>query len=121
MELRERCNIFVVPMLNPDGVVLGNSRTSAAGKDLNREFLSVRRDLYPEVYLMKTLIARLQKKYGVLVFLDFHGHSRKKNTFFYGPAYPICHREYYRCRAFPRLIEKLNPSFRLYSCSFQIS
>jgi murein tripeptide amidase MpaA len=36
MELRERGNIFVVPMLNPDGVVLGNSRTSAAGKDLNR-------------------------------------------------------------------------------------
>jgi cytosolic carboxypeptidase protein 2/3 len=35
-ELRERCNFFVVPMLNPDGVVMGNSRTSAAGKDLNR-------------------------------------------------------------------------------------
>jgi cytosolic carboxypeptidase protein 2/3 len=23
-------------MLNPDGVILGNTRTSAAGKDLNR-------------------------------------------------------------------------------------
>jgi murein tripeptide amidase MpaA len=27
-------------MVNPDGVIMGNSRTSAAGKDLNREFKS---------------------------------------------------------------------------------
>lgn len=35
-ELRNSTNFFIVPMLNPDGVILGNSRTSAAGKDLNR-------------------------------------------------------------------------------------
>ena len=108
-------------MINPDGVVMGNSRTSAAGKDLNREFTTIKKDLYPEVYHIKTLLARLQKKYKVLVFLDFHGHSMRKNTFFYGPAYPITHRDYYRCRAFPKLVEKINPSFRFYGCSFQIS
>lgn len=27
-----------VPMINPDGVILGNSRTNAIGRDLNREF-----------------------------------------------------------------------------------
>lgn len=36
VDLRKRMNFFVVPMLNPDGVIMGNSRTSAAGKDLNR-------------------------------------------------------------------------------------
>ena len=35
-ELRERSNFFIVPMLNPDGVIMGNSRVSGAGKDLNR-------------------------------------------------------------------------------------
>lgn len=29
-----------VPMLNPDGVILGNSRCGALGKDLNRQFKS---------------------------------------------------------------------------------
>jgi cytosolic carboxypeptidase protein 2/3 len=35
-ELRNTTHVFVVPMLNPDGVVMGNTRTSAAGRDLNR-------------------------------------------------------------------------------------
>jgi murein tripeptide amidase MpaA len=28
----------IVPMINPDGVVFGNYRTSLSGKDLNRMF-----------------------------------------------------------------------------------
>ena len=35
-ELRKVADFFIIPMLNPDGVVLGNTRTSASGKDLNR-------------------------------------------------------------------------------------
>lgn len=38
VELRRLCNFLIVPMLNPDGVVLGNSRCSASGRDLNRIF-----------------------------------------------------------------------------------
>lgn len=40
-------------MANPDGVVCGNSRTSLAGKDLNRQFILASKDLYPEVALVK--------------------------------------------------------------------
>jgi cytosolic carboxypeptidase protein 2/3 len=29
---------YIVPMLNPDGVIVGNYRTSYSGKDLNRQF-----------------------------------------------------------------------------------
>lgn len=36
--MRKRTNFFIIPMLNPDGVILGNSRSSVAGKDLNRVF-----------------------------------------------------------------------------------
>lgn len=54
------------------------------------------------------------------MYLDFHGHSRKKNTFFYGPAYTISEPNYYKCRILPKLIEKVNSNFRFHSCSFGI-
>jgi murein tripeptide amidase MpaA len=34
-------------MLNPDGVILGNSRTGSSGKDLNREFKTLNQALFP--------------------------------------------------------------------------
>lgn len=36
--LREKFVFKVFPMVNVDGVVLGNFRTSIAGRDLNRVF-----------------------------------------------------------------------------------
>ena len=35
IELRNRFVFKVVPMLNPDGVIIGNTRCSLAGVDLN--------------------------------------------------------------------------------------
>ncbi len=36
--LREKFIFIIVPMINVDGVVLGNFRTGIAGRDLNRVF-----------------------------------------------------------------------------------
>jgi len=107
-------------MVNPDGVIIGNSRTSAAGRDLNRQFLLAQKDLFPEVALVKDFARRLHSKHGILMYLDFHGHSRKKNTFFYGPAFSISEPNYYKSRILPKLIEKINSNFRFHSCSFAI-
>ena len=76
-------------MLNPDGVILGNSRTGASGKDLNRQFKTKNRHLFSEVDAIKRLISQIQLSYDIEVFLDFHGHSRKKNMFLFGPNYNI--------------------------------
>lgn len=32
------CEINIVPMLNPDGVIAGNSRLNLSGADLNRKW-----------------------------------------------------------------------------------
>lgn len=56
MPFQIRCIIKVVPMMNPDGVILGNYRTGVAGRDLNRRFKLTDKTLFPTVYAMKQLV-----------------------------------------------------------------
>lgn len=74
-------------MLNPDGVILGNYRTGISGKDFNRLFLYPNQKVFPEVHAIKKLVTENKELYqdNLLLFLDFHGHSVKKNVFVYGP------------------------------------
>lgn len=37
-KLRAEYEIWIVPMLNPDGVVLGNYKSNLQGRDINRRF-----------------------------------------------------------------------------------
>lgn len=56
-----------------------------------------------------------------LLFLDFHGHSTKRNVFTYGPNYGVDHKYYLTARLLPKIISKLTNAFRYYSCLFKIS
>lgn len=47
LSLLSHCDFVVIPMLNPDGVVVGNFRTSLFGKDLNRLFRAKDTSLLP--------------------------------------------------------------------------
>lgn len=78
-------------MINPDGVVVGNFRTSLCGRDLNRSFRTNNDFLIPEVRALKELAVKLKAEYKnrLIFFLDLHGHSVKKNVFLYGPEYEI--------------------------------
>ena len=67
-------------MVNPDGVIYGNFRTNLSGFDLNRQWLEPNRWLHPEVYFLSKLIIGLK---NIDCFLDFHGHSKKLNSFIY--------------------------------------
>ncbi len=55
------------------------------------------------------------------MFLDFHGHSAKKNIFSYGPEYGIDNKYFLPCRLFSKLISRCSKAFRYYGCSFRIS
>lgn len=66
----------VVPMLNPDGVIIGNTRCSLAGRDLNRQYKSVIKEAFPPVFHVKTLIRRLMEEGSVVFYCDLHAHSR---------------------------------------------
>ncbi len=45
-------------MLNPDGVIVGNTRCSLAARDLNRQYKSVIKEAFPPVYHVKSLIRK---------------------------------------------------------------
>ena len=52
----------LVPMLNPDGVIVGNYRTSLAAVDLNRVYKSPRADLFPTIYHVKNMLKEFMKE-----------------------------------------------------------
>ena len=75
-------------MLNPDGVVAGNYRTSLAGNDLNRKFDQPDFRLHPTVWNIKRMTEQICYSVGaenLKFYIDMHGHSRKKNVFIFGP------------------------------------
>ncbi len=82
--LRKHFVLVVVPMLNPDGVSVGNSRTSVAGTDLNKVWHSPDRFDHPEVYYTKKLIKSFKKDNKIIFFGDLHGNYYKTDAFVYG-------------------------------------
>lgn len=83
-ELREKFIFKLVPMLNPDGVIVGNNRCSLTGRDLNRQYRTVIRETYPSIWYTKLMVRRLLEECGVAMYCDLHAHSRKHNVFIYG-------------------------------------
>lgn len=56
--LRQLFVFKVVPMLNPDGVVVGNSRCSLAGRDPNRAYRTGSRGSFPAVWHLRAVVER---------------------------------------------------------------
>ena len=48
--------VKLVPMVNPDGVTIGNSRASLVGLDLNRRWAEPNASIHPEIYFLKRVI-----------------------------------------------------------------
>uniref|UniRef100_K3X6X4 Peptidase M14 domain-containing protein n=1 Tax=Globisporangium ultimum (strain ATCC 200006 / CBS 805.95 / DAOM BR144) TaxID=431595 RepID=K3X6X4_GLOUD len=82
--LRKHFVFKVVPMLNPDGVINGNTRVNLAGWDLNRKWSYPVEKLFPTVYHLKRQITNLQARDRVAIYCDLHGHSLNRNIFTYG-------------------------------------
>ncbi len=64
VKLLKYCDFVVIPMLNPDGVVSGNFRTSLFVKDLNRLFKAKDTTLLPEETKSKELHSHTETELG---------------------------------------------------------
>lgn len=78
--LLRHCVFHVVPHMNPDGAVLGNLRTNAAGANLNREWLEPTMERSPEVFLVR----QKMRETGVDLCLDVHGDEGLPYNFVVG-------------------------------------
>ncbi|XP_073957933.1 cytosolic carboxypeptidase 1-like isoform X6 [Choristoneura fumiferana] len=128
--LRSKFVFKIVPMLNVEGVVNGCHRCGLTNEDLNRRWCKPSPVLHPTIYHTKGLIEYLVRvwKKSPLVYCDYHGHSRKKNVFFYGCAGAeswcssdrLVPDEPVKYLMLPALMHRISPAFALGSCSFRV-
>jgi cytosolic carboxypeptidase protein 2/3 len=59
--IRDNFIVVIIPMLNPDGVSIGNSRTSLSGYDLNKVWINPDRFIHPEIYYTKKILNGLSR------------------------------------------------------------
>jgi len=115
--LRESFVFKIVPMLNPDGVINGNYRCSLAGCDLNRKYKNASKILTPTIYYLKKMVHEFSKAYPIVLYCDFHGHSKKKDVFLYGNT-DGCNEAQYRI--YPYIMSKVSPYIDFSKCNFGV-
>ncbi len=77
-EFRKKFKVYVIPLLNPDGVDNGNWRHNIHGVDLNRDWYYFNQ---PETKAVKNEMLRLKNLSGKMkFFIDFH--STQKDVFY---------------------------------------
>jgi len=117
-KLRDSFSWFIIPMINPDGVICGFYRPNLSGFDMNRVWQSPSPVLNPVAYSALDVLDILHRTRGIGFFLDFHGHTASCNSFVYGfmnEDNPIL---YSSERVFPLLMTKHCPIFSNELCSF---
>ena len=113
-KLREIYVFKIVPMMNPDGVLVGNSRTSFAGCDLNRRWSKPNEIIHPEVYSVKQMITKLSNQRKIAFIIDCHGHFGTFNSLFY-----CNYKDNKRtCKLFPYICSKLSKIINFQQCTF---
>ncbi|KAM4872979.1 cytosolic carboxypeptidase 6 isoform 2-T2 [Thomomys bottae] len=117
--LREHLVFKIAPMLNPDGVYLGNYRCSLMGFDLNRHWLDPSPWVHPTLHGVKQLIVQMYNdpKTSLEFYIDIHAHSTMMNGFMYGNIFEDEER-FQRQAVFPKLLCQNAEDFSYSSTSF---
>lgn len=71
--LRENFVFKIVPMVNPDGVFLGNNRCNLIGQDMNRVWQVATEFSHPEIFAVKNMLKEIDNS-------DVSMGRRKRNS-----------------------------------------
>lgn len=110
--LRDNIIFYVVPFINPDGVVGGFSRSTSTGVNMEINWDRDETSTEPEVNVLKRTLSSLLERYSIDMFLNMHSqispsvtywiHTAKSTTepFFRDQmllsSYTICNSPHYR-------------------------
>ena len=92
--LRQACVFKLVPMLNPDGVALGNYRCNSLGYDMNRYWDDPSPALHPELFATKQLLLASHARGTLDLFIDMHSHSAAPNAFMFANSAEVAKEGY---------------------------
>jgi cytosolic carboxypeptidase protein 2/3 len=91
-KLRQTHEIWILPIVNPDGVVIGNYRSNLQGKDMNRHFFSDddtenNKSRAHECEIIRSMLKEQfpEASNRFKLFLDIHAHSAATSIFMYCP------------------------------------
>ncbi|GJQ68556.1 hypothetical protein Trydic_g14409 [Trypoxylus dichotomus] len=120
--LRQTVTFKIIPMLNPDGVFLGNYRSSGMGFDLNRVWHIASQWVHPTLRAVLDIIIAIDKSKMVNIavdknkdfqldyVVDIHSHSSLTGCFIYGNTYEDVYR-YERHTVFPKILATVSDDY----------
>jgi len=123
--LRRVAVFKIIPMINPDGVAVGNYRCNTLGYDLNRCYTDPSAWAMPEIYGIKDVLEQFLDKDGCKkigakaeLHIDIHGHSALTNSFMYGNYYEdnvdLCAQQH----MLPNFMDKISQDFSVRNTSY---
>eukprot|EP00698_Gefionella_okellyi_P002295 TRINITY_DN12107_c0_g1_i1.p1 TRINITY_DN12107_c0_g1~~TRINITY_DN12107_c0_g1_i1.p1 ORF type:complete len:435 (-),score=66.82 TRINITY_DN12107_c0_g1_i1:93-1397(-) len=111
--LRDNIVFKIVPMLNPDGVFVGNYRCSYMGFDLNRHWQSPSMWSQPAIASTKRMLLEYATDPDTQLdfVIDIHAHTTMMNGFMYGNVRED-EEHHEREQALPRLLDTISRDFQ---------
>uniref|UniRef100_A0A1B0CAC9 Peptidase M14 domain-containing protein n=1 Tax=Lutzomyia longipalpis TaxID=7200 RepID=A0A1B0CAC9_LUTLO len=103
--LRTNFIFKILPMVNPDGVFLGNNRCNLIGQDMNRTWHVATEFSHPTLWAIKKLFREYDQSdcYQLDFVIDLHAHANLLGSFMYGNTYEDVYR-YERHLVFPKIL-----------------
>jgi hypothetical protein len=112
-ELLRSAVVYLVPFMNPDGVLLGNYRVNRVGVNLNRVWNDADPSYAPSVAaVVREMESFVADGGNIAIFVDFHTHSsERKNFLIYNGADITSPQMGAEIEAFTAVLNRINPDF----------
>ena len=83
---RESLIYIIIPMLNLDGVIIGNSRCNISGISIHKKCPESFSVLCGEVKVIKQLAYKIHVRSGIFLFMEITGSFKNVGSFLHGPG-----------------------------------